>query len=175
MSADDLSFRALHRRDFPLLQAWLSRPHVDAWWHERLDLAGLERHYGPTIDGREPTHVFVIEHHQEPIGFIQWYRWADYSEHAAQLGAERDSAGIDFAIGVPELIGRGIGPRAIRAFLERIVFVEPGIAACVSDPETRNTRSLRAFEKAGFVAVRTVQLPGEPCERTVVRCSATRR
>jgi aminoglycoside 6'-N-acetyltransferase len=170
--ADDVSFRALQRKDFRLLHGWLSLPHVDAWWHERLDLAGIERKYGPRVDGNEPTHVFLIEHHAQPIGWIQWYRWADYPEHGALLGAEPDSAGIDLAIGAPELTGRGLGPLAIRAFLERVVFAERAMTACVSDPETQNLRSLRAFEKAGFVKVRTVQLPGESCSRTVVRCSA---
>ena len=37
-----LSFRPLGRSDFPLLQQWLSAPHVDAWWREGLDLAGVE-------------------------------------------------------------------------------------------------------------------------------------
>ena len=149
-------------------------PHVDAWWHERLDLAGLEAKYGPRIDGHEPTHVFVIEHRAQPIGFIQWYRWADYADHAALLGAEADTAGIDLAIGAPEETGRGLGPLAIRSFLDQVVFAERDLTACVSDPETENTRSLRAFEKAGFVQLRTVQLPGEPRSRTVVRCRATR-
>ena len=149
-------------------------PHVEAWWHERLDLAGLEVKYGPRIDGNEPTHVFLIEYCAQPIGWIQWYRWADYPEHGARLGAEEDSAGIDLAIGAPELTGRGLGPLVIRAFLEQLVFAERGITACVSDPETQNTRSLRAFEKAGFVRMRTVHIPGESYSRTVVRCSATR-
>ena len=145
-------------------------PHVESWWHERLDLAGVEAKYGPGVDGREPTHVFVIERREQRIGWIQWYRWADYPEHGARLGAESGAAGIDFAIGEPELIGQGIGPVAIRSFLEHVVFAERDIAACVSDPETQNTRSLRAFEKAGFVRAGIVQVPGEASSRTVVRC-----
>jgi aminoglycoside 6'-N-acetyltransferase len=144
-------------------------PHVDDWWHESLDLAGVHAKYLPRIDGTEPTHVFVIEHGGRPIGWIQWYRWADYSEHAALLGAEPEAAGIDLAIGETEMIGLGLGSSAIRAFVECVVFTDPAITACISDPETRNGRSLRAFEKAGFGVVRTVQLPGESVTRHVVR------
>jgi RimJ/RimL family protein N-acetyltransferase len=140
-------------------------PHVHAWWREKPD---LEAKYGPAIDGTEPIYVFLIERDKQPIGFIQWYRWADFAEHAAQLGAAPDSAGIDLAIGAPEMVGRGLGALAIRAFLDEIVFVQPGITACVADPETQNTRSLRAFEKAGFTKTRNVRLPGEAYERTVV-------
>jgi RimJ/RimL family protein N-acetyltransferase len=149
-------------------------PHVDDWWHESLDLAGVHAKYLPRIDGSEPTHVFVIEHERRPIGWIQWYRWADYAEHAARLGAESGTAGIDLAIGEPELLGLGLGPRAIRAFLASIVLADPAIIACISDPEAANSRSLRAFEKAGFAIVRTVQLPEESGSRHVVRCDRYR-
>ena len=72
----DVAFRPLRISDLPLLQAWLSLPHVDEWWHEPLDLAGVRAKYLPRIDGTEPTYVFVIERGGGPIGWIQWYRWA---------------------------------------------------------------------------------------------------
>ena len=105
-----VSFRALERTDFPLLQQWLSAPHVDAWWHEPLDLRGLEQKYGPRIDGIEKVHVFIIEHEDRPIGWIQWYRWSDYPDHAAQLTTEQGAAGIDLAIGEVSSVGIGLGP-----------------------------------------------------------------
>ena len=125
--------------------------------------------YLPRIDGREPTHMFVIEHGSRSVGWIQWYRWADYLEHAAQLGAEPSAAGIDLAIGELELLGLGLGSNVIRAFVDSMVFADPAITACVSDPEVKNTRSVRAFEKAGFISARTVQIFGESCTRHVMR------
>jgi aminoglycoside 6'-N-acetyltransferase len=166
-----VSFRALGRSDFPLLQRWLSEPHVDAWWHELLDLAGLEQKYGPRIDGIEPTHVFVIEHENKPIGWIQWYRWSDYPKHAARLEVEPNAAGIDLSIGEVSLTGIGIGPTAIREFILNVVSAEPGITAVVTDPEERNGRSCRAFEKAGFIPVKTVELEGENVRRRIMHLS----
>ena len=164
-----LSFRPLGRSDFPLLQHWLSAPHVDAWWHERIDLAGVDEKYGPRVDGAEPTHVFVIEHEGRPVGWIQWYLWADYPAHALQLAAEPDSAGIDLAIGELGMTGLGLGPVAIREFLEQIVFRDGGVSAVISDPEEANRRSVRAFQKAGFTVTNRVQLVGESFKRRVVR------
>ncbi|MGD0435388.1 MAG: GNAT family N-acetyltransferase [Bryobacteraceae bacterium] len=164
-----ISFRALRRSDFPVLQEWLSAPHVDAWWHEPLDLAGVEAKYGPRVDGVEPTHVFVIEHDGRPVGWIQWYRWADYPEHALQLGAELASGGIDLAIGELAMTGLGLGSVAIREFLRQIVFAEPSVVAVIADPEEGNVRSLRVFEKAGFRVTNTVRLAGENVKRRVVR------
>jgi aminoglycoside 6'-N-acetyltransferase len=164
-----LSFRALERSDFPLLQGWLSAPHVDAWWHDALDLAGLEHKYGPRIDGIEPTYVFMIERGSQPIGWIQWFRWSDYPQHAAQIEAEPNAAGIDLSIGEASLVGKGIGSSAIREFIRNVVSAEPGITAIVTDPEERNGRSCRAFEKAGFIPLRTVELEGENVQRRIMR------
>ena len=164
-----ISFRPLERSDFPLLQEWLSAPHVSAWWNECLDLPGLEVKYGPCVDGAESTHVFVIQQEVRPIGWIQWYLWADYPEHARQLGAEPTAAGIDLAIGKLSMTGLGLGPATIREFVRQVVFSNPEVRTVVSDPEESNLRSLRAFEKAGFKVVRTVRLTSEGCRRQVVR------
>jgi len=169
MDTDSLSFRPLRSSDFPLLQEWLSAPHVAAWWHEPLDLAGVYAKYGPRVDGTEPTHVFVIEHNGRPIGWIQWYLWSDYPEHATQLKAEPASAGIDVAIGEDAMTGSGLGSAAIREFIRQIVFAHPSIGAVFADPEEGNLGSLQAFEKAGFTVTNTVQLAGENFRRRVIR------
>ena len=164
-----ISFRPLTRSDFPALQEWLSAPHVAAWWHDPLDLAGVEAKYGRRVDGAEPTHVFVIEQAGRPVGWIQWYLWSDYPEHALQLKAEAASAGIDLAIGELAMTGLGLGPVAIREFLRQVAFRGPSVSAVITDPEEGNRRSLRAFEKAGFTLANTVQLVGENFKRRVVR------
>jgi len=165
----------LERADFHLLAAWLLKPHVIAWWHESLDLPGIHAKYGPRIVGTDPTHVFVIEYLNRAVGWIQWYRWSDYPEHALQLEAGFESAGIDLAIGELECIGIGLGPTAIRAFLDQVVFADPGIAAVITDPEATNFRSLRAFQKAGFAMTKTVKLRGENFLRSVVQLNRPRR
>jgi aminoglycoside 6'-N-acetyltransferase len=166
---DGLGFRSLCERDLPLLQVWLSRPHVAEWWRQPLDLDGVRSMFRPSISGEKPTHVYVIEWHGRPVGWIQWYRWSDFPEHAARIGAEPNTAGIDLAIGEPDLLGHGIGSRAITAFLQRWVFVDQAITACVTDPDERNLRSTRALEKAGFVALRTVHDPVQRRTSQVMR------
>lgn len=170
---DGLGFRSLREQDLPMLQVWLSRPHVAEWWRQPLDLDGVSSMFRPAIEGRKPTHVYVIEWRGRPAGWIQWYRWSDYPEHAARLGAEPNTAGIDLAIGEPDLLGQGIGTRAITAFLQRWVFVDPTITACITDPDARNLRSTRALEKAGFVALRVVYDPVQLRSSRVMRLART--
>jgi RimJ/RimL family protein N-acetyltransferase/2-polyprenyl-3-methyl-5-hydroxy-6-metoxy-1,4-benzoquinol methylase len=147
---DDLRFRALRRDDLPLLQHWLARPHVEAWWHDTLDEDAMRAKYLPRIDGTDPTHVHILEHAGTPIGWLQWYRWRDYAEHATRIGADPTTAGIDLALGDASLLGRGLGTRALKAFVDTLVFAHADITACTTDPETANIASLRMFAKAGF-------------------------
>jgi aminoglycoside 6'-N-acetyltransferase len=168
-----ISFRPLSRSDFPLLQEWLAAPHVAAWWGKPPTLAAVDAKYGPRVDGSEPTHMFVIENGGRPVGWIQWYLWSDYPEHALQLKVEPATAGIDLAIGELAMIGLGLGSIAIHAFIEQIVFSETTIGAVITDPAEENLRSLRAFEKAGFTTTNTVQLAGENFKRQVVRMYRT--
>lgn len=164
-----ISFRRIGRSDFPLLQKWLAAPHVSVWWNEHFDLASLEAKYGPSIDGSEPIHVYLIQFEGFPIGWIQWYRRRDFPEHAIQLGADHRSAGIDLAIGEIEMTGRGLGPVAIREFGTAYIFANGDLDAIVADPSVSNLHSVSAFKKAGFKIVRTVQLVDEGFERHVVR------
>jgi aminoglycoside 6'-N-acetyltransferase len=164
-----LELRPLRLEDVPLIVRWLAEPHVAAWWRDGMDLAAAIAHYHPRIEGSDPTPVRIISVRGRPAGWIQWYRWADYPRHAAELGAGPDAAGLDLAIGEPDLVGLGIGPRAIEELLHREIWRDPGLTACVCDPELANERSLRAFAKAGFEAVRTVVLRGETTPRQVVR------
>jgi aminoglycoside 6'-N-acetyltransferase len=173
ITPQSIAFRRLTRLDFPLLERWLKEAHVVRWWREPLDGAGLETKYGPRIDGAEPTFVFVIEYAGRPVGWIQWYRWADYESHARKIGAGLDEAGIDLAIGAPEMIGCGLGPCVIHTFLDQVVFADPSMTAVASDPEVANVRSRRAFEKAGFQSGAAVVLDGEIEPRVIVRLNRT--
>jgi aminoglycoside 6'-N-acetyltransferase len=115
--------------------------------------------------------VFIIEHEYRPIGWIQWYRWSDFPEHAAQLKAEPGAAGIDLSIGEIASIGKGLGSCAIREFVSDVVCSKTRVTAIVADPEEQNRRSWRAFEKAGFVSIGTVQVRKETVWRRVMRLS----
>jgi aminoglycoside 6'-N-acetyltransferase len=170
-----VTFRPLERTDFGLLARWLREPHVSAWWREPLDLAGLEAKYGPRIDGDEPVCMFVIEYAGRPVGWIQWYRWADYGTHARKLGATPHEVGLDLAIGDPTMIGIGLGPLVLELFVRQEVFAHASVTAVVCDPEVLNVRSRRAFEKAGFQSSESVVLDGETEARVIVRLNRTGR
>jgi aminoglycoside 6'-N-acetyltransferase len=155
-SSLDLSFRPLRRDDFDLLGDWLSRPHVSQWWRDPYDPASLEARYGAAIGGRDPTEVFIIELGGAPIGLIQRYDTDDNPEWQRTLGAAGvwdRSIGIDYLIGVEDLIGKGIGPAAIDRFVVDTWLRYVDVSVITVAIQQANTRSWRAIEKGGFVRV----------------------
>jgi RimJ/RimL family protein N-acetyltransferase len=85
---------------------------------------------------------------------IQTYLVSDYPDYAALIEEGEGTAGLDLFIGAEEQTGRGLGTEMIRRFVDEIVFARQATVACTADPDVRNTASIRAFEKAGFRAVR---------------------
>jgi aminoglycoside 6'-N-acetyltransferase len=142
-----VDFRPLTAADLSLVDAWLQREHVAQWW--RPDETTIPE-YVDALEGRDPTDLYVILLDARPVGMIQTYLVADHPEYEAILHVGEGVAGVDLFIGEDELIGGGLGPEILRTFMREVVFARRGTYACVAGVEPANTRSLRAFEKAGF-------------------------
>lgn len=148
-----------------MLCGWLAAPHVLPWWEEDPSPAAVEAKYGPSVDGDDPTELFVVEQDGAPVGFIQRYRLADNPEWVESLkvaGTPDDAAGCDYVIGSPELIGQGLGPQLISQFVADIWVRYPEVPAIVIDVDQLNRRSWRALEKVGFERVFSGDIESEP-------------
>jgi RimJ/RimL family protein N-acetyltransferase len=157
-----IAFRPLQSADFPLLLRWLNTPHVRRWWqHDPSTLAEVTVKYTPLVTGREPTAGYLMLYEQRPIGYIQAYRIADYPEYAQAIQVEEGAAGVDLFIGEVKFVHRGVGAAVLRVFLCDIVFALPGVTYCVIGPAASNASAIRAYAKAGFRSLKTVQVPGE--------------
>lgn len=170
----EYDFPPLTEADLPLIRRWLLEPHVSRWWQDPPRATypddELEKYRRRIFgDDTDPTLLFFIRHGGRPIGFIQCYRIDDYDEYGRALALDVPSAGIDLFIGEPDLIGKGLGPAAIRAFLRDVVFARYDVAECVIGPSVRNLSAIRAYEKAGFVFLRDVVVPDEPDPEHLMR------
>jgi len=164
-----ITFRPMTSEDLPLVHGWHQRPHVARWWTMRTTFEETEAHYLPTIGGTEPTQHYLTLLDGEPLGMIQTYLVSDYPDYASLIEEGEGTAGLDLFIGDEALTGRGLGTAMIRGFVDEIVFARPETTACAADPDVRNTASLRAFEKAGFRAVREFVDPEDNELHTLVR------
>jgi aminoglycoside 6'-N-acetyltransferase len=156
-----IGFRRLNADDLRVLHEWLQREHVRRWWREHETYDEVVRHYLPAIEGREPTDLYLIVSDGKTAGFIQTYRTDDHPEYRDLVEVEEGVAGVDLFLADEELTGRGLGSEVLREFVRDVVFAEPATQACIADPDTDNLASIRAFEKAGFAAVRQFVDPAD--------------
>ncbi|MDP9245371.1 MAG: acetyltransferase [Chloroflexota bacterium] len=159
--------------DLPLVRRWLLEPHVRRWWADppRAEYPDDElEKYRSRIRGDDlDTEIFFIRHRGRPMGFIQSYRIDDHDEYGEALALDAPAAGIDLFIGEPAEIGKGHGPKLIRAFLRDVVFPTYDVDECVIGPSVKNTTAIRAYEKAGFRFLKDATVPDEPDPEHLMR------
>lgn len=154
---DDIALRTLEPEDATLLLKWLTDPAVLEWYE------GRDHPY----DAKLVQEDFYEENDQEtlclllwkgrPIGYVQFYPLED--EERDLYGYADGPAtiyGMDQFIGETEYWGQGIGTSAIAAITDYL-FRERGADKLVMDPQVRNERALRVYEKNGFVRVKKLE------------------
>ena len=143
-SAARYLFRPMSADDLPLLRRWLAMPHVTEWWGdagEQFDLVSGDLDE-PAMD------QFVVVAQEGPFAYLQCYDPAAWPEGG--LGVHpKGTRGIDQFIGEVDMVNRGHGSAFIRAFTDDLLGA--GTPRIVTDPDPRNARAIRAYEKAGFV------------------------
>ena len=158
----DVSIRLFRNdpADIRLLVSWQAEPHVREWWDPdepppSFDEVGEK--YGRRAHPTSPIVPCMIELDGRPIGYVQFYQWSSLPDEVAAMAlptGER-SFGLDILIGEPDLVGAGIGSRAV-ALLCRHLARDRGGHEVLLTTELTNTRAHRSFEKAGFVKIKDV-------------------
>jgi aminoglycoside 6'-N-acetyltransferase len=167
------AFRAMTPADYRDVVRWQSQPYVARWWQdEARDVAAAEAHYGPALDGNDPTRMWVLEVNGRSVGMLQDYRIGDHPEWAL-LTARPDAVGFDYLLGDPAWVGRGVGTRALWVFLRDVVApAYPGATEFFASPNHLNAASLRVLDKLGFVRGLWFDEPvGNGRVETLVACS----
>jgi aminoglycoside 6'-N-acetyltransferase len=145
--------------DLPAVRAWLDLPHVAPWWIPDTTPAEETAKYRRRITGTgaRPAIMLTVTWAGDPIGWCQWYRWADYAADATAMGARASEIGIDYAIGDLAWVGRGAGTVLVAALVVEVRRQHPG-AGVLTAADAANIASRRVLEKNGFelVAVRPV-------------------
>ena len=147
----EIAFRSLSIDDMQSMFLWLLRPHVAKWYATPPNsFAEVIAKYGPRTQRDSPVQASVILVDGKDVGYIQSYPLELFPEYAARLGCGPGEVGMDLFIGDELFLGWGLGTRAIRHYVDEVVFAGPGATACIAGPADGNEVSIRAFEKAGF-------------------------
>ena len=170
-----IELRPLVPDDLPLIAHWLRQPHVAHWWLTGTTAeAELEE---ITTRVSEPsgsaTRLLTILESGGPdagiaprIGWCQWYPYDAYPAEADAIGAQTGDCGIDYAIGDPAAIGRGLGTELIAALVDEVHRHHPGCGVIV-DPDARNVASRRVLERNGFSLMAVRPVATEPTDNPV--------
>ncbi|MFF1695876.1 GNAT family N-acetyltransferase [Streptomyces sp. NPDC058257] len=164
-----ISWRRLDEPDFPLLRRWLEQPHVARWWNHETSPAAVARDFGPAARGEEPSEDLLVLLDGEPFGLVQRSRFADYPEDGDELAGQveipRGAMTIDYLIGDPRRVGRGLGTRMIQAIVRATWADHPRATAVLVPVHVGNPASWRVLEKAGLRRVAEVSLePDSPLD-----------
>lgn len=168
-----VTIRAMTRGDLTDVTRWRQSEHVRRWWASEGEPTAdrVEERYAPCIDGLTPTRMWVVEVNGRSVGFLQDYRVGDYPDYAL-LGPDPESIGVDYLIGDPAWVGRGLGTRMLWAWMLRARHRLPDATTYFAAPDHRNAASLRVLAKAGFTAGLWFDEPQEDgTVDTVVGCS----
>ncbi len=161
-----IAFVPLQDRHLPMLLKWLDAPHVKAWWDPDVLWTPelIKEKYGSYVHGykleegiKKPMHAYTIVVDDQEIGYIQLYNAHEYTREDGLLleGFPSSLAAFDLFIGEPEHVGKGYGSTIMRQFLAE--YVDPFYEACFVDPDVANIRAVKAYQKAGFVQVKTIK------------------
>jgi aminoglycoside 6'-N-acetyltransferase len=154
--ANDLRVRTLGPDDVQDLCRWLSDPAVLEFYEGRdrpLDPETARRSY--LSKQGAPVTGCVVEWHERPIGFAQFYPLDAAEKTALGYTPMEPVFGMDQFIGEPAYWNRGIGTRLVTAMVEYLRRVQ-GAGRVVVDPRTDNPRAIRCYEKSGFRKLRVL-------------------
>lgn len=144
-----LAFRPVAKEDLPLLQTWLTEPHVAQWWDPAEQaIRKIAQHMTD-----EAVRPFVVSLDGVPFGYIQLCQLEaekDFDALCASLDAPLPvgTVGLDQFIGPQDKVGVGLGPRLLNLMMTKLF--EEGVPAVLVDPHPDNIFAIRAYEKAGL-------------------------
>ncbi|MGN1400302.1 MAG: GNAT family N-acetyltransferase [Bacillus sp. (in: firmicutes)] len=150
----DLKVRRLEEKDKDLLVKWLSDPAVLEFYDGRdnpSNFEKVERSFYPPADDEVRC---MVEFGDKEIGYIQFYPLDGKAKNDFGYGGET-VYGTDQFIGEIEYWNRGIGALLVSSM---IAFLTEHRKAdkIVMDPQARNSRAIRCYEKCGLRKVKSL-------------------
>jgi RimJ/RimL family protein N-acetyltransferase len=146
-----IRFEPMMTDHLPMMRTWLEQTHVREWWGDpETEIADITR----MIEGRDATRPFIFHVDGTPTGYIQfWFigphqtdEWT--KENPWLMALPSDAVGVDLSIGEADKLSQGIGSAVLHAFVGKLR--DEGHRNITIDPDPRNARAVRAYEKAGF-------------------------
>lgn len=163
-STSVVTLRLMTEHDLPMLHEWLNRPHIVEWWggeEERPSLDEVREHYLPRVLAEEAVTPYIAMLDGEAIGYAQSYVALGSGDGWWEDETDPGVRGIDQSLANPTQLSRGLGTQLVRALVE-MLFSNPAVTKIQTDPDPKNLRAIRCYEKAGFVQQKVITTPDGP-------------
>jgi aminoglycoside 6'-N-acetyltransferase len=147
-----LIVRILEKKDNQLLAKWLSDPAVLEFYEGRDNPFDVDKVNHVFYDEDEAVKC-LVEYNDQAIGYIQFYPLDDESRIDYGYGTDENIYGIDQFIGEVEYWNKGIGTFLVTSMVTYLI-KDKKADRVVMDPQTRNARALKCYEKCGFKKVK---------------------
>lgn len=139
----DVALAALREADLPTIERLMCEAEVAAWWRD-FDIDEI----GSFITTDEYVTPFRVVTGGETVGYAHVYH-ANRDPFWVAFGVPKETFGLDLSIGSAVARGRGIGRKAVRLLVQRLL-LWPEVVRVQIDPESINERAIRAYGAAGF-------------------------
>lgn len=142
-------------RHTDLLQWWMNDPEVARFWGMAWPRDRIARYLRQQL-GSTHSVPYLGALNSEPMSYWELYR-AEQDRLAEHYPTRRGDAGVHLLLGPADYRGRGLGGALLRAVSDWQLRTDA--ERIVAEPDVRNTRSVRAFQRAGFRHVGEIDLP----------------
>ncbi len=147
-----LKVRKLEERDAPLLAKWLSDPAVLEFYEGRDNPFDSAKVHQAFFSADDDEIKCMVEFEGHEIGYIQFYPVDDATKK--DYGYPDETIyGVDQFIGETDYWNKGIGTLLISSMVAYLI-EQKKADRVVMDPQIRNTRALKCYEKCGFEKVK---------------------
>lgn len=147
---DQLLVRIAETDDVSHLVRWLSDERVLYFYGGRDQSFDEERVRATYLTPPSETMLrCIVEWEGTPIGYIQMYRLDTDTLRKYGYPSDVGVWRMDQFIGEPDYWNRGIGTCLVQAGVEYLV-AEKGAEIIAMEPQVRNSRAIRCYEKCGF-------------------------
>jgi aminoglycoside 6'-N-acetyltransferase len=161
ISKDEINIRPMqnNKHDYQLMNKWRTDEKVLEFYggrDEPYDLKRVIKTYKPRILGKEPLKACIFSYENRDIGYLQYYQLNQLPEHIREMYSLENTHqvyGIDLFIGETEYWNQGIGTKVLSLAIEYI-FSNLEAVKIVIDPNIKNHRAIRCYEKCGFVKIK---------------------
>ncbi|MEA5577997.1 GNAT family N-acetyltransferase [Anabaena sp. UHCC 0451] len=158
---DEIKIRPMqdHKHDYKLMEKWRTDEKVLEFYggrDEPYDLERVIKTYQPRILGKEPLIPCIFSYQNLDIGYLQYYQLNQLPPHIQEMYSLADTNyvyGIDLFIGETQYWNQGIGTKVLSLTIEYIFSQLPSVKIVI-DPNVKNLRAIRCYEKCGFVKVK---------------------